>query len=156
MWFIAHLAARPLGATVAGGAAVLLLPAALAAQPPAGGSAAPLPASSRPCSMAARALTVRLVDAATGAAIREGDATVRVTRLLNGTRLRDANELPVVPGRWVVLTSASVPDLSRVGEVLQLEIARPGRPPVRHELRVSLDAAGCHPVSSDSLVEVKG
>jgi hypothetical protein len=99
----------------------------------------------RACDMSQRALTLRLVDAASRAPLRAGAATVAVLRKDTGAKLRDASEFALEAGSWIVVEDGELP-LSAPGDtaVLVLEVQRAGRQMVRREITVELDARGCH------------
>ena len=124
----------------------LLAPSLLIAQkPPTRSDTVRMPARSFPCNPSAWAITVQILDDASGAAIRESDATVTVTRTATGRRLRNANELPVAPfGRWVILTGGDLSQVAADGEKVMVEVRRNGRTAARRSVTVALDATACH------------
>lgn len=132
-----------LGAIFAG--LTTCFPVLLMAQPPVRASAASAAAPAPPCSPSASAVTIAIVNAATGAPLRGGEITVHVTHVASGRRLRDATELPIdPPGRWVLLTDGDLKVRSATGDTLAVEVLRSGRVLVKRELRVGLDSAQCH------------
>lgn len=125
-------------------AGVLLAPALLMAQPPVTRPVTPTPPA-QTCDMSARALTLRLVDAASDTPLGAEQATVAVLRKDTGAKLRDATAFPTDPGSWIVVEDGELPLRVRSDSaVLVLEVRRPGREVVRREVTVTMDERGCH------------
>lgn len=155
MWRSAQLLRSGFHRVCLTGATTVLLPAALSAQPPTGGSTSQSLAPVPSCSPAALALTVRIVDSASGAVLGADDAVVTVRRVSTGDQLPDAEEAPFMPGRWVLFTNTTLSDVGPEGETLLVQIARPGRASVTREIRLIMDAAGCRPALAEALDEIK-
>jgi len=99
-------------------------------------------AADRSCDMSARALALALIDDRSGAPITEA----RVTLWRDGATapLRQASLLPILEGRWVLLEDGDLTLAAQETVRLWLQVERAGREAVRRELRVGLDATGCH------------
>lgn len=130
-----------------------LLPEALMAQPPA--TSVPVSAgTARSCDMSAHAVVIRLLDASTGAALT--DAKVTVWRAGADAPLREATLLPLMDGRWVLLEDGQLAiDQPTATVPLVVQVERAGRELVRREVRVGLDAGGCHLVLRGSVTELR-
>lgn len=123
----------------------LLFPSTLAAQPPTRQDSVRIPVRNTPCPTSAWAITVQIVDDATGNAVREDEATVKVTHTASSRHLRDANELPIEPyGKWLILTDGDLATVAPAGEKLTVEVRRTGRSAVRREVTIGRDPSGCH------------
>jgi hypothetical protein len=118
----------------------LLLPNAAMAQPTQ--ARVTSTAADRACDMSARAITLTLVDDRSGAPITE--ARVTLWRDSADAPLRQASLLPMFEGRWVLFEDGDLTLGARETVRLWLQVERAGRDAVRRELRVGLDATGCH------------
>jgi hypothetical protein len=117
----------------------LVAPLPLMAQTPTRPATARIPAS-QSCDMSARVLMLSLVDARTGAPLREGAVTVHLKS--TGAKLRDGQHFPGKVGDWIVLEDG---DLARSATPVAVEIVvRHAGRTVRHTVEVGTDAAGCH------------
>jgi hypothetical protein len=118
---------------------VLLLPQIAMSQPPARVAGQ----DARICDMSARALTVSLRDARSGALLQ--DARVTTWRVGATAPFRTAAPVSAGDSRWIIVVDGDLPLPSAADSTeIFVRVERPGRSTVDQRLHVGRDARNCH------------